>query len=169
MKNLFNYIVEARETTETIQIKEGKNFINSDAKQLVFTGNVDYAEIWVTNNSKVESIDFSEVHATDLYVGITQCNKLKSITGGTGDRINVRILKNVKLEHLDLSGYKAFGNNHFKGQVTYIENNKRCDLIETDLPKLVDDQHGFTIDCGSVKLRRSNGMKGKNKIIENPW
>lgn len=166
MKTLFNYIAEARETTETIQIKEGKNFINSDAKYLIFSGNVKYAEVYVQKDSYVESIDFSGITAQDLYFCAEQCNKLKSIVGGEGERIQVRIRKNTRLESVDISKYNSFGNDAQPGQATYIDSNKILKLSDKDLPKMVTDKHGLEINAG-VKYLRSNGMTGKNKLQEN--
>ena len=171
MKTLKDYIIEnsineAIQPEETIQIKDGKNFIDAKAKNVKLIGHVKYAEVYFENDSYVESIDFSGLKSQDLYFYVVQCNKLKSIIGGAGDRIHARIRKNVKLESLDISGYDSFGNDVDQGQVTYINTNKSLKLSDKDLPKLVTDKHGLNIVNG-VKYMRSNGLTGKNKLQEN--
>ena len=172
MKTLEDFIMESIideakiQPEETVNVKEGKNFVDTKAKVIKLTGNVDYAEVYVQKDSYVESIDFSGIKAQDLYFCVEQCNKLKSIVGGEGERIQVRIRKNTRLESVDISKYNSFGNDAQPGQATYIDSNKILKLSDEDLPKLVTDKHGLEINAG-VKYLRSNGMTGKNKLQEN--
>lgn len=160
-------VTEATLAAETIEIKNGKNFIDNKTKSITLTGNVKYAEVYFEKNLAVESIDLTGVHADDIRLDVVGCNKLRTITGGEGDRIHVVIRKNIKLDNVSLSGYKAFGNqSDGVAQMSYIESNKVLKLTDADLPKMVDDNHGLGIDNG-VKHSRSNGMVGKNKLSEN--
>lgn len=172
MKTLQQYlaesmVIEASQAAETIEIKNGKNFIGNKTKAITLIGNVKYAEIYFDKNSAVESIDLTGVHADDLRLDVVGCNKLRTITGGTGERIHVVIRKNAKLEQLSLSGYNSFGNQaDGVAQMSYIESNKLLKLTDADLPKMVDDKHGLGINNG-VNHSRSNGMTGNNKLSEN--
>ena len=160
-------VVEAVQAAETIEIKDGKNFIDNKTKAITLTGNVKYAQVYFSKNLAVETIDLTGLHADDLRLDVVGCNKLQTIIGGTGERIHVSIRKNVKLDKLNLSGYNAFGNqSDGVAQVTYIDSNKSLKLSDADLPKMVDDKHGVMIDNG-VHYSRSNGMTGKNKLSEN--
>lgn len=160
-------VVEATQAAETIEIKNGKNFIDNKTKAITLTGNVKYAEVYFDKNLAVESIDLTGVHADDLRLDVVGCNKVQTITGGTGERIHAVIRKNAKLEKVSLSGYNSFGNQaDGVAQMTYIDSNKSLKLTDADLPKMVDDKHGLDINNG-VKHSRSNGMEGKNKLSEN--
>jgi len=160
-------VVEAAQATETIEIKDGKNFIDNKTKAITLVGNAKYAQIYFNKNLAVESIDLTGVHADDLRLDVVGCNKVQTITGGTGERIHVVIRKNAKLEKVSLSGYNSFGNQaDGVSQVSYIDSNKSLKLTDADLPKMVDDKHGLVIDNG-VKHSRSNGKEGKNKLSEN--
>lgn len=60
---------------ETVNVKEGKNFVNTKAKVIKLTGDVKCAEVYAQKDSYVESIDFSGITAQDLYFCVEQCNK----------------------------------------------------------------------------------------------
>lgn len=160
-------VTEATQAAETIEIKNGKNFIGNKTKAITLTGNVKYAEVYFIRNLAVKSIDLTGVHADDLRLDVIGCNKVQTITGGNGDRIHVVIRKNAKLEKVSLSGYKAFGNQaDGAAQMTYIDSNKALKLTDADLPQMVDDKHGLDINNG-VKHSRFNSKEGKNKLSEN--
>lgn len=160
-------VVEATQAAETIEIKDGKNFIDNKTKAITLVGNVKYAQVYFSKNLAVETIDLTGLHADDLRMDIQSCNHLQKVIGGTGERIHVSIRKNAKLNELNLSGYKALGNqSDGVAQVTYIDSNKSLNLTDADLPKMVDDKHGMVIRNGA-KYIRGNSVVGKNKLSEN--
>lgn len=86
------------------------------------------AGIIVIDNSKLQSIDLSECETRGGLFDIEKTS-VKSVVGGHGEGVQIRIMKNKNLDKLDIKGIKSCMN-----PGSWITNNKNLEIKPNEIP-----------------------------------